>query len=134
MSAHLAALSCREIDHLPFGYIALDTAGKIRKYNRYEAALADVDQDWVLGKNFFSEVAPCTQVREFEGRFRDFADGSIEASSLAFDFVFRFRRGHQNVQIGFLRADGNDEIIVTVRRLAPPPSARPSAAPRPAVF
>ncbi|MEM7583311.1 MAG: V4R domain-containing protein [Acidobacteriota bacterium] len=117
MSEQLVGLSSQEIDQLPFGYIALDSAGNILKYNRYEAELARLDQESVLGKNFFKEVAPCTQVREFEGRFQELAEGRSESSTLSFDFVFKFRHGAQNVRIGFIRSPRKDEIIVTVNRL-----------------
>ncbi len=117
MSEQLVGLSSQEIDQLPFGYIALDSAGNVLKYNRYEAELARLEQESVLGKNFFTEVAPCTQVKEFEGRFKELAEGRADTSTLSFDFVFKFRHGAQNVRIGFIRSPLNDEIIVTVNRL-----------------
>ena len=117
MSEQLIGLSSHEIDQLPFGYIALDAQGSILKYNRYEAELARLDQQSVLGKNFFTEVAPCTQVKEFEGRFREFAAGRTGSTTLSFDFVFKFRHGAQNVRIGFIRSPSGSEIIVTVNRL-----------------
>jgi photoactive yellow protein len=117
MSEELLNLSAAEIDSLPFGYIALDPEGNIRKYNRYEADLARKDPQKVLGKNFFREVAPCTQVQDFEGRFRRFADGEIEDPTLAFDFEFAFRHGTQKVRIGFVRSPLEKEVIVTVNRI-----------------
>lgn len=112
----LSDLGAVDIDALPFGYIALAPDGTVRKYNRYEADLAGTDPHDVLGKSFFREVAPCTQVREFEGRFRAFADGELEQPSLAFDFEFRFRHGTQKVRIGLVRSPLDGEIIVTVNR------------------
>lgn len=117
MSEQLVGLSSQEIDQLPFGYIALDNQGKVLKYNRYEAELARLEQETVLGKNFFTDVAPCTQVQEFEGRFQDFASGQSDKSTMSFDFVFKFRHGAQNVRIGFIRSPRGDEIIVTVNRI-----------------
>ena len=120
MTDDLSHLSPSAIDSLPFGYIALSPEGTVRKYNRYEADLARKDPRDVLGKNFFREVAPCTQVREFEGRFRDFVDGEAagEASStLSFEFQFHFRHGTQRVRIGFVRSPMEREVIVTVNRL-----------------
>ncbi|MCM2254640.1 MAG: PAS domain-containing protein [Vicinamibacteria bacterium] len=113
----LSRLTAAEIDALPFGFIGLDREGQIRKYNRYEADLARTDPTRVLGRNFFKEVAPCTQVQEFEGRFRDFASGRIAEPTLAFDFEFRFRHGAQKVRIGLVRSPLEDEIIVTVNRV-----------------
>ena len=113
----LSALSAAEIDALPFGYIALAPDGTIRKYNRYEADLARKDPQEVLGRNFFQEVAPCTQVQGFEGRFRDFASGAVPDPTLAFDFDFRFRHGTQKVRIGLVRSPLGSEVIVTVNRV-----------------
>ena len=98
MRDDLSALSAAEIDALPFGYIALAPDGTIRKYNRYEADLARKDPQEVLGRNFFREVAPCTQVQEFEGRFRQLAGGETPEPALSFDFEFRFRHGSQRVR------------------------------------
>jgi photoactive yellow protein len=113
----LSALTAAEIDSLPFGYIALAPDGTIRKYNRYEADLARKDPQEVLGRNFFHEVAPCTQVREFEGRFREFVDSATPEPVLAFEFEFGFRHGTQAVRIGLVRSPLAQEVIVTVNRL-----------------
>lgn len=117
MIDNLSHLSAAEIDSLPFGYIALAPDGTVRKYNRYEADLARKDPQEVLGKNFFREVAPCTQVREFEGRFREFAAGDHPEPTLSFDFEFAFRHGAQKVRIGFVRSPLAQEVIVTVNRV-----------------
>lgn len=113
----LSHMTASAIDSLPFGYIALAPDGTVRKYNRYEADLARKDPKDVLGKNFFREVAPCTQVQEFEGRFRDFVGGEDGKSQLAFEFTFAFRHGHQRVRIGFVRSPVEREVIVTVNRV-----------------
>ncbi len=117
MITDLSQLSAADIDGLPFGYIALDRDGQVRKYNRFEADLSRKDPNSVLGKNFFRDVAPCTQVREFEGRFRDFVDGKADGLTLSFDFEFAFRHGRQKVRIGLVRSPLEKEIIVTVNRI-----------------
>lgn len=113
----LSHMTASAIDSLPFGYIALSPDGTVRKYNRYEADLARKDPKDVLGKNFFREVAPCTQVQEFEGRFRQFVSGENGSTQLAFEFNFAFRHGHQRVRIGFVRSPVEREVIVTVNRV-----------------
>jgi photoactive yellow protein len=113
----LSNLSAAEIDSLPFGYIALGPDGTVRKYNRYEADLARKNPQEVLGKNFFREVAPCTRVREFEGRFQDFVAGRHAEATLSFDFEFAFRHGSQKVRIGMVRSPLSQEVIVTVNRV-----------------
>ena len=113
----LSQLSPSDVDSLPFGYIALDRNGNIRKYNRYEADLARKDPQSVLGQNFFRDVAPCTQVQAFEGRFRDFVDGKTKGPTLSFDFDFDFHHGRQKVRIGLVRSPLEKEVIVTVNRI-----------------
>jgi photoactive yellow protein len=113
----LSRLTTTEIDALPFGYIALAPDGTIRKYNRFEADLARKDPQEVLGRNFFREVAPCTQVQEFEGRFRELVSGATPEPTVLFDFSFGFRHGVQDVRIGFVRSPLENEVIVTVNRL-----------------
>ena len=117
MHDDLSKLTAAEIDALPFGYIALSPDGTIRKYNRYEADLARKNPREVLGRSFFREVAPCTQVQEFEGRFHDFASGAIAEPSLSFEFEFGFRHGRQHVRIGLVRSPLDNEVIVTVNRV-----------------
>lgn len=60
-------LKTTDIDDLGFGAIKLDRAGKILAYNAYESKLTGVKPENAVGRNFFTEVAPCTNVREFAG-------------------------------------------------------------------
>ena len=112
----LVRLTASEIDDLPFGYVALRSDGTVLRYNQYESDLARKDKRQVIGRNFFTEVAPCTQVQEFEGRFKAFVDDASGPSTASFDFVFAFRHGLQNVRIGLIKSPSKDEIIMTVNR------------------
>lgn len=67
----IEAMSEEELDALPIGAIQLDPEGRIISYNAAESELSGRDPEAVIGKNFFREVAPCTDVQEFAGRFRD---------------------------------------------------------------
>jgi len=64
-------LSEAELDQLPFGAVRLDPAGRVLSFNRAEADLSGLGRDRALGRNFFTEVAPCTNAPEFAGRFHD---------------------------------------------------------------
>lgn len=75
-----------DLDRLPFGAIRLDRDGKILSYNTAEARLTGRRPDQVVGKSFFEEVAPCTNVREFAGRYRE----GVERGSLHVIFPYRF--------------------------------------------
>jgi|JI9StandDraft_2_1071091.scaffolds.fasta_scaffold296315_2 photoactive yellow protein len=78
------------VDGLPFGAIQLSADGVILGYNRYESALSGRSQKSALGKNFFTQVAPCTNVKEFAGRFH----AGVKAGRLhtVFRFLFNFRK------------------------------------------
>lgn len=112
----LTSLGASDIDALPFGFISLATDGTVRRYNRYEADLSRRDPREVLGRNFFREVAPCTAVKEFEGRFQELVAGDGD-DTLTFDFEFRFGHGTQQVRIGMTRSPLVQEVIVTVNRV-----------------
>ncbi|MEM8996403.1 MAG: PAS domain-containing protein [Acidobacteriota bacterium] len=64
-------LSPDELDGLPFGAIRLDADGTVVLYNSAESAISGRRKEDVIGRNFFTEVAPCTNVKEFAGRFRE---------------------------------------------------------------
>jgi photoactive yellow protein len=108
-------LSESELDTLPVGMIQLDRDGKVLKFNQTESALARVSKADAVGKSFFDEVAPCTRVQEFHGRFVD----GVEKKSLhtVFDYVFRFRDGRQkNVVISMFYSASTDTVWVCVER------------------
>ena len=105
-----------ELDAYPDGVITLDRHGVIKRYNRAEAQLARRNQDETVGLNFFRDVAPCTAVQDFQGRFDAFAakkDTGVER----FDFTFRFAWGVQDVGITMIRKTAVEEInlLVSVR-------------------
>ncbi|MDJ0973746.1 MAG: PAS domain-containing protein [Planctomycetota bacterium] len=63
----LAAEDADCFDMLPFGLVQLDADDCIVIYNRAESELSGCRQEDVLGKRFFDEIAPCTNVTEFRG-------------------------------------------------------------------
>lgn len=103
-----------QLDSLPYGLIVLDADGRVLFYNETESEFAGYDREQVLGKNFFEDVAPCTRVKEFQGRFRDFIAGKLGAVTF-FDFAFHFEAGTQNVVIGLSqgRRKGHYNVMLT---------------------
>ena len=104
-----------EIDRLPFGLISVDAAGTIEQYNAYESRMSRLSKERVVGRNFFTDVAPCTAVKEFQGRFERFAAEAGDGAE-SFDFTFRFAFGLQIVNITFLRSSKNRQIKILVNR------------------
>ena len=105
-----------ELDQLPFGVIALDSQGKILRYNLAEARFARLDRQQVLARNFFHEVAPCTQKPEFEGRFRKFVQPGNRAPTERFEYLFDFKFGAQMVEVELVRAPSTRIYLLINRR------------------
>ena len=104
-----------ELDSLPMGMIQLDRAGTVLKFNQTESTLARMDKADALGKSFFDEVAPCTKVQEFYGKFVE----GVENRNLhtVFPYQFRFRDGRQkNVVISMFYSTSTDTVWVLVQR------------------
>jgi len=113
LDIRLTDLSPEAADAQPFGLIRLDRRGRVLSYNTYEERLAKLARADVLGKNFFFEIAPCTRVREFYGRFLD----GVERGALrtTFGFVFPFPHGEREVRISMLMRPGEDAVWVVVQ-------------------
>ncbi len=118
-------LTERQLDDLPFGLIQLDRSGRILKFNQTEAKLARINRDRQIGRNFFNDVAPCTKVRDFYGRFMQ----GLNQRSLyeTFGFVFKFDHGWRNVAITLFYSDKTDSVWVLISQTsvsAPPQGGR----------
>jgi photoactive yellow protein len=106
-------MSDTELDALPFGAIRLDRQGRILSYNMMESRLTGRDPKRVIGRNFFSEVAPCTNVQEFAGRFREgVARGDMH---VMFPYRFVFEMAPREVSITLFYSQGTDTAWVFVR-------------------
>jgi photoactive yellow protein len=95
-----------ELDAAPLGVVIVDRHGTILEYNAYERSLAHMGNRDVIGRNFFTDVAPCTAIRDFQGRFGEFLD-SNETAVEPFEFVFAFPHGPERVCVVFVRLAGD---------------------------
>ena len=90
-------MSSEDLDGLPYGMIQLDAAGRILRFNAVESRLASLPQQQQIGRHFFTEVAPCTKVQAFYGRFRE---GVIrESLDTSFRFHFAFKQNPRDVMV-----------------------------------
>ncbi len=107
----------QERDSLPYGVIKLDTEGTILEFNMTESALTGRDAATVIGKNFFTDVAPCTKTPEFHGKFVE----GIEKRFLntVFDYLFDHEMTPVRVKVHMVFAAFRDEsnVWVIVKRV-----------------
>ncbi len=47
-------------DELPFGVVKMNKNGIVVYYNKQESTITGVDSGMAVGKNFFVQIAPCT--------------------------------------------------------------------------
>ena len=104
-----------QLDSLPVGMIQLDRVGTVLRFNQTESSLARVEKAEAIGRSFFDEVAPCTRVQEFYGRFVE----GVQNRNLhtVFPYQFRFRDGRQkNVVISMFYSTSTYTVGVLVQR------------------
>ncbi|TAE21664.1 MAG: PAS domain-containing protein [Candidatus Kapaibacterium sp.] len=93
----LSTLDRTKADAVDFGVVQVDETGIVQLYNKYESELAGIAPKDAEGKNFFTQVAPCTNNRLFFGRFKDgLASGNL---NIALPYTFTYKMRPTNVQI-----------------------------------
>jgi photoactive yellow protein len=97
-----------ELDSLPYGVIQLDATGTVLRYNAFEAGLSGLNKQNVVGRNFFTQIAPCTDLQQFHGRFNEgVAAGELHC---AFRFHFAFKQRPWDVTVT-LFYNGRDKTV-----------------------
>lgn len=114
--SRLDSLDRSDVDSLDYGAVKVDDSGKILLYNRYESDLAGVDPSTAEGKNFFKEIAPCTNNKLFFGKFTK----GVEADelNLAFNYTFTYKMKPTNVSVQMVRSDKDHTNWIFVKKKA----------------
>ena len=113
----ISSMGEKELDSLPYGVIQLDPQGTVLRYNAFEANLSGLTRQKVVGKNFFKQIAPCTDIKDFYGRFLE----GMAARKLqcTFRFHFAFERNPGDVTISLFYNDTNKTTWVLVQPFKP---------------
>lgn len=111
----LASMDKGQLDDVAFGAIQLDGNGKIIQYNAAEGNITGRDPSAVVGKNFFTDVAPCTNSKEFKGKF----DEGVKNGDLntMFEYTFDYEMKPTKVKVHMKKALSGDSYWVFVKRL-----------------
>lgn len=111
----ISKLGSGEVDNLAFGAIELDDSGKILQYNAAEGAITGRDPKAVIGKNFFTHVAPCTKTPEFFGRFEE----GVKSKNLnvMFEYTFDYNMKPTKVRVHMKRALSGASNWIFVKRV-----------------
>ena len=104
-----------EIANLPYGAVEIDRNGTILFYNQAEAEICNRDVRGHVGRNFFRDVAPCTNRPEFRGRFDEIVH---QGKSMAmFDYTFDYNMKPTRVSIQMKKGSSGDSVWISVKRL-----------------
>ena len=97
----LNAMNRESADAQPFGIVQVDDSGVIQLYNKWESEMAGVASDKAEGKNFFTQVAPCTNNRLVYGRFKS----GVAANDLdvEMNYTFTYKMKPTNVKLRIVR-------------------------------
>ncbi len=111
----IAKLSDTEINSLAFGAIELDRAGTVLRYNAMEGQITGRDPKDMIGKNFFTDVAPCTNTPEFKGKF----DSGVAKGDLGvmFEYLFDYQMKPTRVKVHMKKSIIGDSYWVFVKRV-----------------
>jgi photoactive yellow protein len=101
------------LDQLPFGVVALAQDGSVACYNTAESALSGMTRDRVLGRPFFTGVAPCTN--NFMVAHRYETEPELDAT---IDYVFTFKMAPVAVRLRMLKRPGGRRMYLLVERRA----------------
>lgn len=109
--AQLEAMSAQGLDELAFGVVRMRVDGEVVAYNAWESRLAGLSKERVLARNFFSDVAPCTNNYMVAQRFMN--EPELDAT---LDYVFTVRMKPTAVKLRLLRSATTDHMYLLVKR------------------
>jgi photoactive yellow protein len=106
---NLKPMDIAELDALPFGVIAMTLEGIVVSYNAAESRLSGLTPAKVVGRHFFSAVAPCINNYMVAHRFdtEDVIDDVI-------DYVFTLRMQATKVRLRLLKHRGHEVMFLAV--------------------
>jgi photoactive yellow protein len=103
------------LDLLPYGIIVVDEEGIVLYYNAREEEISGRRRASLLGKNFFTDVAPCTQAQEFHGRFRETMSREGHIASFHFHFSLPDQPREAEITLKSFERDGARLCLISVR-------------------
>jgi len=109
--ARLEAMSAEALDELAFGVVRMRADGEVVAYNVWESRLAGLSKERVLARNFFSDIAPCTNNYIVAERFM--SEPELDAT---LDYVFTLRMKPTAVKLRLLRSAADEHMYLLVKR------------------
>ena len=99
------------LDELAFGVVRMRIGGEVVAYNAWESNMAGLSKERVLTRNFFADVAPCTNNYLVAERYLN--EPKRDAT---LDYVFTLRMKPTAVKLRLLRSAAADHMYLLVKR------------------
>jgi len=104
------------IDEYPYGTIVIDADDIVIKYNKSESQFTGLKPQDVEGKNFFTEIAPCTAVRDFQGVLNQLRTEDSDGQE-TIKFTFNHRNFFAYVSILMTYLAGPSITVLSIKKL-----------------
>jgi len=101
------------MDQEDFGIVRMNSMGMINAYNKYELALSGHQLHEVLDKDFFQQIAPCTNNFMVAERYSSEANLDEEM-----DYVFTYRMKPTKVKLRLLARPEEENQYLLVRKVS----------------
>lgn len=102
------------LNEAPFGVVRLDDDGTVEFYNRYESELSGVDPSKAVGKNFFTQLAPCSNNQLFQGQFEEGVRRDSLDERFTYTFTYKMRPTLVDVRL-YRDAAGQNWVLIHKR-------------------
>ena len=109
--AKLEAMSAQGLDDLAFGVVRMRSDGEVVEYNTLESSMAGLSKERVLARNFFTDIAPCTNNYMVAERF--LSEPELDAT---LDYIFTLRMKPTAVRLRLLRSATAVHMYLLVKR------------------
>lgn len=104
LPSRIERLSPEEIDALPFGVVRLDAEGIVTFYSRTEAEQSGFGDRRAIGRDFFTQLAPCLGTPERMRRIEEARHaGTLDIS---FEQIGDFDDAERDLRVRVVSAEG----------------------------
>ena len=113
LPARIERLSAQQLDALPFGVVRLDAEGIVTFYSRTEAEQSGFRDRRAIGRDFFTQIAPCLSTPERMLRI----DEARRAGTLdiAFEQIGDFDDADRELRVRVISASGGGVWVLLQR-------------------
>lgn len=96
------------LEEAPFGIVRMDPEGRVTFYNKVESEYSGLRKDQVMGHNFFTDVAPCTNNFMVAERYKEANLDTV------IEYVFTFVMEPTEVSLRLIRR--GESLYMLVKR------------------